>query len=194
MPQPHHTDPEACITAMLDGSMKFNVWNKLVRRDLYVDHRILFPEGMSMGEDMTMLKLFCHAQRAAHLKGACYHYMQTNSNAFTKTISEKSLAQIKSNVSDVTHYIETKFGQERFRDALQYFKLNMKLPFLISLDYNMYRLWRSWYPESNKWIGKNPSFSMRTRMVQYMALRKQFWLVFLYNYLLIRIVYGVVYR
>jgi len=194
MAQPDHTVPEACITAMLDGSMKFNVWNKLVRRKLYSDHAILFPDGKSMGEDMTMLKLFCHAQRTAHLKGAYYHYMQTNSNAFTKSISEKSLSQIKANVSDITEYIETMFGKERFSDALQYFKLNMKLPFLISLDYNMYKLWVAWYPESNKWIGKNPAFSMRTRFIQYMALRKQFWLVFLYNYLIIKVVYGVVYR
>ncbi|MEN5058410.1 glycosyltransferase family 2 protein [Sphingobacterium kitahiroshimense] len=194
MEQPSYSDAESSLIAMLDGSMKFNVWNKLIRRRLYTDHEIIFPDGKSMGEDMTVLKLFCHAKRIAYLKGAYYHYVQTNANAFTKSISETSLAQIKANVTDVTGYIETVFGKARFSDALQYFKLNMKLPFLISLDYGMYRLWRTWYPTANGYIGKNPAFSFRTRFIQYMALYKQFWLVYLYNIFIMKVVYGILYR
>ena len=34
---------------LLGGNMKYNVWNKLVRRSLYVDNGITFPAGHAMG-------------------------------------------------------------------------------------------------------------------------------------------------
>ena len=41
----------------LSGAVKYNVWNKLVRRRLYTDNGIVFPDGHSMGEDMNMTRL-----------------------------------------------------------------------------------------------------------------------------------------
>lgn len=194
MKQPAFKNPEDALRAMLDGSMKFNVWNKLIKRRLYADYAITFPDGRSMGEDMTILKLFCRAEKVTHLPRAHYHYMQTNPNAFTKRISEERLEQIRYNVTDVIHYIERVYGKIKFEKEIQYFKLNMKLSFLISTDPYMYNLWRKWYPEADAYIGENPAFCKRTRLIQYAALKKQDWLIKLYNYLIIKFVYGIVYR
>ena len=40
MKQPEYTEPIAALKAMLCGIMKFNVWNKLVRRNLYIENNI----------------------------------------------------------------------------------------------------------------------------------------------------------
>lgn len=61
MKQPDYGSPEEALKAMLGGAMKFNVWNKLVRRSLYTDNAIVFPAGYGMGEDMTMMMLFAYA-------------------------------------------------------------------------------------------------------------------------------------
>lgn len=194
MNQPAFTDPEDALRAMLNGSMKFNVWNKLIKRRLYVEHAISFPDGKGMGEDMTIMKLFCRAKKVVHIPNAYYHYMQTNPNAFTKRVSDERLEQIRYNVADIIRHIEGLYGQKRFEKDIQFFKLNMKLSFLISTDTYMYHLWRHWYREANAYIGVNPAFSTRMRLVQYAALKKQDWLVRLYNYFIIKLVYGIIYR
>ena len=58
--QPCFDTPEDAVRGMLRGTMKYNVWNKLIKRKLYTEHNISFPEGRGMGEDMTIIKLFCH--------------------------------------------------------------------------------------------------------------------------------------
>ena len=65
MKQPSYETPLEALKAMLSGAMKYNVWNKLVKRSLYVDNNIQLPAGYGMGEDMTMMMLFANAQKVA---------------------------------------------------------------------------------------------------------------------------------
>ena len=194
MNQPSYSNAVDCIKAMLDGSMKFNVWNKLIRRSLYTEYDIVFPAGHSMGEDMTIIKLFCHADTVAHIPNAYYHYMQTNMNAFTKQVSEQQLADVQENVNSLIAYLTKVFGQRKFEDEVNFFKLNMKLSFLITLDTQQYKRWSTWYPEANEYIDRNPSFSSRIKFIQKAAMKKQFWLIKLYNIIIGKLVYGIIYR
>ena len=58
MVNPSYTNPEQMVKeGFLAGLMKYNVWNKLVRRSLYTESGLRFPEGHAMGEDMTMILL-----------------------------------------------------------------------------------------------------------------------------------------
>lgn len=180
-----------CLKAILCGKMKFNVWNKLVRRCLYADNQISFPDGFGMGEDMTMIKLFCHARKVVHVNEAFYHYVQTNANAYTKTISEHSLAQAYVNACNVVDYIERMYG-DALNAEIHCFKLNVKLPLLISAQKTNYETWLKWFPEANPYIGR--SFSFRIRCVQVATLRRRFWLVKLHYYGIMKIVYGIIYR
>lgn len=61
--QPSYDTPEAALKGMLHGRMKYNVWNKLAKRSLYIEHNIEFPAGYAMGEDMTMMFLFLMQKR-----------------------------------------------------------------------------------------------------------------------------------
>lgn len=194
MEQPYCTSPEDCLKALFDGRMKFNVWNKLVKRSLYERHHITFPDGISMGEDMTMIKLFCVAGSIAYLPKAYYNYMQTNTSAFTKSFSKKQAEDILLNTESIVKYVQDTYPDKRFNKELNFFKLNVKLPFLISTDVSMYTLWRNWFPEANAFIKENKAFSGRIKFVQIMAMREQDWVVRLYNYVVVRLVYGVIYR
>ena len=72
---------------LLGGNMKYNVWNKLVRRSLYTDNNITFPAGHAMGEDMTMIRLAACAKSIAYVPKAFYHYTQdVNTNSLVKRI------------------------------------------------------------------------------------------------------------
>lgn len=194
MTNPTYTDPEQMIKeGFLAGLMKYNVWNKLVARKLYTESGLLFPAGHGMGEDMTMIALATHATRCSHVAKPLYHYIKLNSNAFTNTLSQRHLDDIRFNADrtftllqdwDVCH-------KERY---LSFFKLNLKLPFLFSDDRSQYRLWKQWYPEANTFIKQNVHQPHRTRFVQQWAAAGLFPLVRLYSFLINHIYYGIRYR
>lgn len=193
MKQPAHTNPIECVRSMLSGSMRFNVWNKLVKRSLYVDNQISFPDGCGMGEDMTMIKLFAYARKVSFVEKAYYHYMQVNPQAFTKVFSEAHWLQLYKNVSGIKYFIENHYGS-LFVNELHFFCLNVKLPLLITSDYSSYERWLNSFPESNSYISKNIQQSVRVRWLQQMALAKRFYLVRAYYYIVFSFFYRVYYR
>ena len=193
MKQPDYSDSQEALKAMLSGEMKYNVWNKLVKRSLYLDHQICFPEGYGMGEDMTMMMLFVHAKNVVYLSKAYYHYVKLNTGAFSQTYSDKHLVDLHHNVKRMVEYIYQSFGNTLEKE-LAFFKLDVKFPFLISTDSNKHKLWEKWYPEANRYILQNKNISTRSRWLQWFAWKGQFWVVRLYAWLLEKIVYGLIYR
>lgn len=184
---------DEALRAMLGGRMKYNVWNKLVRRSLYDESGIEFPSGHGMGEDMTMIRLMANARRVAYVHRALYHYVKTNAASFCQTYSEQHLADLKHNVSLTADYLTARLGDAIARD-LAFFKLEAKFPFLISDGRNgEYRRWREWYPEANAYIMQNHNISARSRWVQWLAAHNFFTTVRIYNWALTTL-YRVMYR
>lgn len=194
MSQPNYCNAKECIQSMLRGKMKYNVWNKIVKRSLYEENDIMFPKGKGMGEDMTVIKLFAHAKRVVHVPRAYYHYMQTNPNAYTKSFNDSHLSEVLENAHNIISYIEKKFGEKEYFEEIHFFKLNVKLPLLFSGKTEMFSIWRSLFTSSHPFIMKNPEFSKRTKLIQWAAIKKQDWLICVYNFMMFRVIYGVIYR
>lgn len=180
MKQPSFETQMEALKAMLSGGMKYNVWNKLVRRSLYTENDIQFPAGYGMGEDMTMMMLFAHAQNVTYIPNAYYHYIKTNTNAFSQTYSDKHLVELKHNVQRIIDYMQNVYG-EALEKELNFFKLDVKFPFLIA---GQYKRWAEWYPEANTYILQNKTISTRTRYIQWLASKRQYWVVGLYSWVL----------
>ena len=192
MGNPDFEDPQEMLKkGFLGGTMKYNVWNKLVRRELYDDIR--FPDGHSMGEDMTMIQILCGAKRVAHVREALYHYVQTNTGAFSKTQSPKQLADVRYNVDRTVSFLESKYDSS-LEESISNFKLSIKLPFLISDRSDQYQLWREWYPEANVYVLSNKDVPFRTRFLQWMAAKNIWFGVRLYYWLVYRIAYRLLFR
>ena len=194
MKQPEYASAKEALKAMLSGAMKYNVWNKLVRHSLYVDNDIHFPDGYGMGEDMTMMLLFARAKKVAYVPQAFYHYVKLNTGAFSQTFSEKHQVALKYNVTRTSNYLREVFGKELDHE-IAFLQLEAKFPFLImSGSSKFYRLWKEWYPEANPYILKNLHICKRNRWLQWCAWKGQFWLVWLHYQLIIKVVYGIIYR
>ena len=178
---------------LLGGKVKFNVWNKLVKRSVYVDNSIVFPAGHAMGEDMTMIRLAACMNKVEYIPRAYYHYIKINANAYSATMSERHKIDIRFNVDQTVEFLQDKFGNELDKE-IAFFKLNTKLPFLITDDETQYEVWQEWWPEANKYICDNKDQAFRTRLVQWFAAKGQFWAVKLYFRVVYKLVYGVIYR
>jgi hypothetical protein len=164
---------------LLGGAMKYNVWNKLVKRSLYTDNGILFPAGHAMGEDMTMIRLAACAESVAYVPKAFYHYVKLNANAYSATMSDRHKADIRFNVDQTVEFLKKRSGNALDKE-IAFFKLNTKLPFLITDNEEEYEVWKEWWPEANKYICENKHQAFRTRMIQWLAAKGQFWAVKVY--------------
>ncbi len=195
MNQPAFETPWQAVELMLRGTMRWNLWLFLVKRSLYEDHQIRFIPGMNMGEDMmVMTKLFVHAKRVAYIDKAFYHYRQSNEASLTKTYSQAHMDQVSTNIQALEDFLLKSQYTAKLGDLIGFLKLNIKLPFLISPKSSQYKRWLSWFPEANGLALKNTSLPWRTRLIQYAAVKKQFWLLKGYYYFVIRFVYGIIYR
>ncbi len=194
MGTPDYTDPEQMIKeGFMAGAMKYNVWNKLVKRDLYEKSCILFPAGHGMGEDMTMILLATHATKVARVPEALYHYVKLNTNAFSNTFSERHLTDIRFNTDRTLKGLEGWDVSDK-ELYINLFKLNIKLPFLFSGDRKQYKLWKEWFPEANAYVQKNRHLPFRTRLVQWFAAKGIFPLVSLYEFLINKVYYRLKFR
>ena len=194
MPQPSANSPREALSIILSGGMKYNVWNKLVSRKLYQETGIRFPSRYSMGEDMTMIKLLAKATRVGHVNKPFYHYIRTNEDAMTQTYSEKHLSELRINTEETCQYLRTSIPDELLSKELNWFKLNVKLPFLFSGRKDDIKLWQSWYPETNIDIMSNKRQALRTRLIQWSAANNLWVVNIIYNSLVLRFIYGVIYR
>lgn len=193
MRQPEYATATDALRAMLAGAMKYNVWNKLVRRNLYTENHILFPAGYGMGEDMTMMRLAACARKVAYVPRAFYHYVKTNTNSFCQTYSERHLQELRHNVGETAAFVLDRLGREWEREVA-FLKLEAKFPFLISDGrQGEYSRWTEWYSEANVYIMQNHAVSLRSRMVQWLAANGQFWAVRLYHKVVMQWLYRVVY-
>lgn len=194
MKQPCFASSEEAVRAMLGGAMKFNVWNKLVRRSLYTDNKIVFPSGYGMGEDMTMIRLAVHAKKISYVPRAFYHYVKTNTQAFSQTYSEQHLKELRHNVDETAAFILAHYG-ESWKQDVAFFKLEAKFPFLISDGRKgEYQRWAIWYPEANAYIRENHNISRRSRMLQLLAAKGHFRAVWLYNKIVMQWLYSLFYN
>jgi len=168
------------------GTAKYNVWNKLARASLY--QGISFPEGHAMGEDMTMIPVTARAGRVAYVREALYHYFKLNPGAYSNAFSEKNLEDVLFNVNRTLESLPDNVFSEK---DIAFFKLNVKLPFLMSGSKEQFRLWREWFPEANRFIGENHYLPLRTRIVQQCAAHNLFFPVRLYCFAVDKIFYGL---
>lgn len=194
MSNPAFVDAEDALKCMLHGGMKYNVWNKLIKRSLYEDSGVRFPSDHPKGgEDTTILMLSSCAKKIAYVNKGFYHYDKTGDGAITKTRSDRHFNDIKANTQRTIDFIKGQKGSA-FDLDLEYFKLAIKFPFLISDEKQLFELWKEWFPEANKYIRGNPYEPWRNKFLQLCASKGMFFVPKLYYKLIFRLYYGIIYR
>ena len=84
------------------------VWNKCIRRSLYIDNEIYFPKFSYAEDTYLMSQLVGYSSSIAHLKGSLYHYRKDNLQAITKQNRKKRRREYAMNFLDL---------YEKYRDV-----------------------------------------------------------------------------
>lgn len=189
--EPAYITPEECTKAMLSRNMQYNVWNKLVKRSLYLGNDIKFPDGYSMGEDLTMVKLFALSNRIAYIPKAYYHYVRYNTGAMTQVFDNKKIEELKHNMKDLESFLQIQCP-EQYTKEMSYMKLWAKYRFLLTDGRDhAYENWQNWFPESHTHICSLPNANARIKALYWFASKKQWWLVWLHYWIVLRGYYSL---
>lgn len=194
MSQPAASTPRQALADMLNGSMKYNVWNKLVRRSLFIDHNIHFPSGYAMGEDMTMIRIAAKARKVAYVPRPLYHYIRVNTGAMTQQYTPARLDALRHNVQLTVDFLHDNIHDSSIEEEIAWFLLNTKLPFLFTGSKHDISLWQQWYPQANSYILSNKSQSLRTRLLQWCAAHHLGLVNRLYYNLVFNVFYGKIFK
>ena len=191
--QPVFNNSIDAVRGMLRGTMKYNVWNKICRRSLYVDNGILFPVGYPMGEDLTMIKIALHAQNCVVVKKPLYNYVQ-NPGQMSAVCDDKKLRSLLFNSKNLLDYINEKFFHFGLDSEFPAFCQLIKWPFLLDGKLSSYKRWHQWFSESNGMIWQTKGINTRIKFIEWCAAKHLFPIVWLHYVLVIKLYYGLVYN
>lgn len=195
MLQPTCATPLEAIQAMLAGRMRWNLWLFMVRRSLYEAYSIRFIPGANMGEDLLVtLKLFVHAAHISLLDRVLYHYRQDNAGSISKTFSTQHMREVETNIGEIERYLGASQYASAIGPGIDFLKLTIKLPLLVTGQKSDYIRWTNWFSSSDRYILQNRSASLHTRLLQWFASKRQYWAVRMYHLLLLRVFYGIIYK
>lgn len=185
--EPSYDDAQDALKGMLIGPMHYNVWNKLIRRSLFTDYQIFFPEGYSMGEDMTMMMVAACAKKVGKVDGALYNYVRYDNRTITSDYTGAHIASLKHNVERVCEFVG-KLLPGKFDKELALMKLGVKSVFLVSgVKLRLFKAWQTTFPEANRYIGENPRAPKRIVVLEWFASKKLFFFVGLYNIVVVNL-------
>lgn len=110
--------------------------NKIVRRSLILDNRIMFPEGRNYEDIATTYKYFMYANNVKITGKKYYNYFVNNSSSITNRDSYKNLNDFYLSCEDMYYGIlEYYRTREISTTMLQCFRINLYTQLFIRLEY-----------------------------------------------------------
>ena len=195
MRQADYSSATEALCNLTGGTMRWNLWMFLVRRELVERLHLRFIPGADLGEDMQfMLRAFLHAGQVVQLHEALYRYNAVNSASISREFSPERRAQIETNLAQVERSFAGSRFLEEHPDALTDLKLFLKRPLLVSTDKKHFETWYTWFPEANDRARERGSLPFHTYLLQKMAARRCWTGVRLYHVIIYKLAYGILYR
>ena len=125
------------------------VWNKLIRRTLFMEHDIRNYEGINMGEDSALtIRLRYFSRKTVIVHKPLYHYNRMNQESMVARINENGIQQRIRLARYIEEFFTSVGAEKRYRRVINYYKFDSKQLYLrVAHDL---KKWRSIYPECHK--------------------------------------------
>jgi glycosyltransferase involved in cell wall biosynthesis len=151
------------------GSVYGALWNKIVRRDFFIQHNEHLGDGLSMWEDsLTLIPMRLKANMTVFLSPCLYHY-NVNENSNTIKFSMKKV----DDSIEATKRLEKYFLQEGYHTEsarlINFLKINAKEVLLRFPTQENLQMWRDTFPESRSTIWKYPQWNMLLKLRAYLV-------------------------
>lgn len=156
---------QSFVQALFDLRVEGMLWNKIMRREIFVKENLRFLDGQNMAEDKNMLiKFLLCSTRIGYVNKPLYHYLQDNPISYTRDISSKRVYEEISNAQDAIDYINQS-DIYISNQLLMKFQLHAKRRLLYSKNIDDIKNWRLFLKESNWSILRSKDFQFRHKLL-----------------------------
>ncbi len=164
------------FSMLLSGKASTAVWNKLVRRSIYVENKIIYPQ-CNMWEDYVLnIQVAYYANKVSYVEEPLYYYYQ-NRNSICHSNIESKMNQIKVNSQLILNFISQKELDGKYQEELISFKYYARSELAMFVSKKEYRnMWKNIYPEVDSQFCKLRSVSVKEK-IKYVSL---FWGIYPY--------------
>ena len=175
---------EIFFKSFLQCKVPAYVWNKLIRRSLFIDNNFKWEDGINNWEDETIcLKLFSAARNCVFINEPLYHYRIRNNSYIRCLVTEKTKNDFLNAISEMEKFLsDSKFDE--YRDLLNFKKLHVKQKIFIDGTRYMQKKYLSLWPESYPYIKQDTTLKPRIKTLLSTAKKMPFislFLTFIYS-------------
>lgn len=138
------------IESSFPSTLNSAVWNKIIRKELYLLHHIRWFEGVNMQEDLGVtLRLRILSNKTVIIPQLLYHYNLRNSNAMTRI---PRLAYVNERIlcADLLTQWFMKNVGDKYNVMLERIRFLAKSPLIIHYSLFDSKRWKLVFPETNK--------------------------------------------
>lgn len=166
---------EQMISLIISGKTSVSLCCRLVRKQLFLDKRFIFPSSHMKEDTVISAQLAYLSNKSTSVDGPYYYYF-SNPNSVCQSITEEACVKRWSESKRNTDILIKFLGQEnilnQYSSELKLLKFQVKgflLP-LLKRDLKYWKEWKQTYPEINISILFNKKISFGLRMVHLLTL------------------------
>ncbi len=151
------------------------LWNKLIRRALYVDNSISLDMGVNFGEDgIFAIKMLYHSRLTLYIPRAYYHYVY---NSASITNSYTKVYDYTQSVLKLEEFFEQMGELSRYADAILEKKASIKIVFFRRFGARFQREYRGLYgKEVDSYILKSNLIPLTSKIPYYLIINRCYFL------------------
>lgn len=161
--------PKEALSDILTDKLPAFIWNKLYKRELFLNKDFHIPENINMGEDLIMNVIaFYHARKIAYINKAYIHYRRENEYSFCNTIDNNKLESQKNSVDVLEGFFSDKDDKMDFYVPFMEAKNRIKTAILVMGDNKLRKKYQKIFPEANKYIFNYDVRSFKQKLLLYL--------------------------
>lgn len=137
------------IKKLLCNELGGYLWNKLVRKEIFINNGINFPNGIGIWEDLLVsVNLYYHSKNIAYMPCSLYHYVQYNTSSAMNTFNKKKVDE-KIKVCELLKQLLIKFNlQTKCLSELYRRQLIAKMEYATDYKFYDFNKWNDIFPDA----------------------------------------------
>ncbi len=114
------------IKSLLNGKEWGIIWNKLIKKDLFLKNKILFPENIFFREDLiTVIKLIYFSKRMGKINEAFYNYIQHEKQTIKNFDKKRILMNDYNFILELKSFFESENQLKKYSDAIEKIQVDL---------------------------------------------------------------------
>ena len=147
------------------------IWNMIVKKEIYSNNALYFPQGVSYCEDFWLsVRLMHYAKKISHIDEAFYNYYLDNGNSCIHNLNKRTEREEQTAYLETIDFFKEKGLLNEYEKELSWRVLKSKQELV--LDSNRHNEFLQMFPVSHKYIMSCPYINKKLKIMMWLLTHK----------------------